>query len=83
MSNSTVGSNQSAVKLGDGVATTTMDITERKKAEWEIQRLRDEVAQARLRESEERLAAVRRGVAGRALDPQCRDAAVGVSHPRL
>ena len=46
---------QSVVKLGDGVATTTMDITERKKAEAEILRLRDEVAQAKLRESEERL----------------------------
>ena len=35
---------QSTVKLGDGVATTTMDITERKKAQEEIFRLKDEIA---------------------------------------
>lgn len=36
---------QSTVKLHDGVATTTSDITVRKKAEQEILRLKDEVAQ--------------------------------------
>ncbi|QNF34837.1 PAS domain S-box protein [Adhaeribacter swui] len=35
---------QSAVKLGDGVATTTADITQRKIAEQEIIRLKDELA---------------------------------------
>ena len=48
---------QSTVKLGDGVATTTVDITERKKAEQEILRLKDEIArraEEALRESEER-----------------------------
>lgn len=35
---------QSVVKLDDGVATTTADITERKKAEQEILRLKDEMA---------------------------------------
>ncbi|GAB3939696.1 hypothetical protein GCM10028805_00490 [Spirosoma harenae] len=33
---------QSTVKLNDGVATTTIDITERKQAEQEIRRLKDE-----------------------------------------
>jgi PAS domain S-box-containing protein len=36
---------QSAVKLGDGVATTTRDISERKQAHEEILRLKDELAQ--------------------------------------
>jgi PAS domain S-box-containing protein len=36
---------QSTVKLGDGVATTTQDITARKKAEQEVLRLKDELAQ--------------------------------------
>ncbi|GJD30259.1 hypothetical protein PMNALOAF_1503 [Methylobacterium adhaesivum] len=45
---------QSAVKLGDGVATTTKDITAWKAAQDEILRLRDEVAQAKLNESEAR-----------------------------
>lgn len=36
---------QSTVKLNDGVATTTRDITQRKKAEQELFRLKDEVAQ--------------------------------------
>lgn len=45
---------QSVVKLGDGVATTTKDITEWKSAQDEVLRLQQEVAQARLRESEER-----------------------------
>lgn len=45
---------QSAVKLGDGVATTTTDITERKSAELELLRLKDEMAREALRESEAR-----------------------------
>ncbi|HET7897042.1 MAG TPA: PAS domain-containing protein, partial [Flavisolibacter sp.] len=36
---------QSVVKLDDGVATTTADITVRKKAEEELLRLKDEIAQ--------------------------------------
>lgn len=36
---------QSAVKLGDGVATTTTDITARKEAEIEVLRLKEEAAQ--------------------------------------
>ncbi|MBO9683302.1 MAG: PAS domain-containing protein, partial [Flavisolibacter sp.] len=36
---------QSVVKLNDGVATTIRDITSRKKAEEEILRLKDEIAQ--------------------------------------
>jgi two-component system CheB/CheR fusion protein len=43
---------QSVVRLGDGVATTTKDITGWKAAQDEVLRLRDEVAQASLRESE-------------------------------
>ena len=46
---------QSAVKLDDGVATTTKDITDWKFAQMEVLRLQEEVAHARLRESEERL----------------------------
>ncbi|MFP5406527.1 MAG: PAS domain S-box protein, partial [Gammaproteobacteria bacterium] len=45
---------QSVVKLGDGVATTTKDITAWKAAQQEVLRLQAEVAQARLEESEER-----------------------------
>ncbi|MGO4387658.1 PAS domain S-box protein [Microvirga sp. 2YAF29] len=45
---------QSVVKLGDGVATTTKDITEWKQAQDEVLRLQEEIAQAKLRESEER-----------------------------
>ncbi|WP_207537632.1 PAS domain S-box protein [Sabulicella rubraurantiaca] len=45
---------QSVVKLGDGVATTTKDITDWKAAQTEVLRLQEEVAQAKLRESEER-----------------------------
>jgi PAS domain S-box-containing protein len=45
---------QSAVKLDDGVATTTKDITAWKEAQEEVLRLLDEVAQAKLRESEEK-----------------------------
>jgi PAS domain S-box-containing protein len=45
---------QSAVKLGDGVATTTKDITGWKQAQEEVLRLRDEVARTALRESEEK-----------------------------
>lgn len=49
---------QSTVRLGDGVATTTTDITRRKQAEQEVLRLRDEAARARLGETEQRLAAI-------------------------
>lgn len=45
---------QCAVKLGDGVATTTKEISGWKAAQEEILRLRDEIAQAALRESEDR-----------------------------
>ncbi|GGB19120.1 hypothetical protein GCM10011380_05850 [Sphingomonas metalli] len=46
---------QSVVRLGDGVATTTKDITEAKAAQAALLLLQDEVARARLQESEERL----------------------------
>lgn len=49
---------QSVVKLGDGIATTTKDITAWKEAQAEVQRLRDAMAQARIDESNARLAAV-------------------------
>ena len=49
---------QSVAKLGDGVATVTKEITEWKEAQKEMLRLRDEVTQAKLRESEERLSMV-------------------------
>ncbi|MGX5775257.1 PAS domain-containing sensor histidine kinase [Methylorubrum zatmanii] len=49
---------QSAVKLGDGVATTTKDISAWKAAQEEVLRLRDEIAQAALRESEDRFRAL-------------------------
>lgn len=45
---------QSVVKLGDGVATTTKDISAWKASQDEVLRLQEAVAQARLRESEER-----------------------------
>ena len=49
---------QSVVKLGDGVATTTKDISAWKESQAELQRLRDAMAQARIDESDARLAAV-------------------------
>lgn len=45
---------QSVVKLEDGVATTTKDITEWKNAQEELLRLHSEIALAKLRQSEER-----------------------------
>ncbi len=45
---------QSVTRLGDGVVTTTKDITEWKAAQTELLRLRDEAASDRLRRSEER-----------------------------
>lgn len=45
---------QSVTKLGDGVVTTTKDITDWKAAQAELLRLRDEAANDRLRRSEER-----------------------------
>jgi PAS domain S-box-containing protein len=51
---------QSLVKLGDGVATTTKEISEWKRAQAELLRLRDEVAQARLLESQRALRASER-----------------------
>ncbi|SFR80483.1 PAS domain-containing protein [Sphingomonas jatrophae] len=49
---------QTVVKLDDGVATTTKDITAWKASQMEVLRLNEEVARARLHESEARLAAV-------------------------
>ena len=49
---------QSVVRLGDGVATTTKEISDWKAAQAEILLLQEEIAQARLRESEARLEAV-------------------------
>lgn len=49
---------QCAVKLGDGVATTTKEISAWKAAQEEVLRLRDNIAQAALRESEERFRAL-------------------------
>ncbi|MBE7183792.1 MAG: PAS domain-containing protein [Methylobacterium mesophilicum] len=46
---------QSVVKLGDGVATTTKEISDWKTTQAEVLRLQDEVAQAKLQELEERL----------------------------
>ena len=51
---------QCAVKLGDGVATTTKEISAWKAAQEEVFRLRDEIAQAALHESEERFHALAR-----------------------
>ncbi len=45
---------QSVVKLNDGVATTTKEISDWKRDQAEVLRLREEAAAARLRESEER-----------------------------
>jgi len=45
---------QCAVKLGDGVATTTKEISAWKAAQDEVLRLRDAMAQTALRESEDR-----------------------------
>ncbi|MGR3198484.1 MAG: PAS domain-containing protein [Paracoccus sp. (in: a-proteobacteria)] len=53
---------QSVVKLGDGVATTTKDITEWKAAQTEVLRLQEEVAQSRLRESERRFQTLAEGI---------------------
>ena len=47
-----------AVRLGDGVATTTTDIGGWKAAQAEVQRLQQDVVQARLQEAEMRLEAV-------------------------
>jgi len=52
---------QSVVKLGDGVATTTKEITEWKRSQEEVLRLRDEIVQAKLRESEGRFRALVEG----------------------
>lgn len=49
---------QCAVKLGDGVATTTKEISAWKAAQEEVLRLRDEIAEAALRESEDRFRAL-------------------------
>jgi PAS domain S-box-containing protein len=49
---------QTVVKLGDGVATTTRDITEWKESQAEIVRLREEVVQVKLAETEGHLAAI-------------------------
>lgn len=45
---------QSTVPLGDGVATTTRDVSERKRAEQELRQLEQAQAADRLRHSEER-----------------------------
>ncbi|CAO4165596.1 Blue-light-activated histidine kinase [Methylorubrum populi] len=49
---------QSAVTLGDGVATTTKEISAWKTAQEEVLRLRDAIAQTALRESEDRFRAL-------------------------
>ncbi|WP_387429874.1 sensor histidine kinase [Sphingomonas sp. NCPPB 2930] len=49
---------QTVVKLGDGIATTTRDITEWKRSQAEIVRLREEVVQIKLAETEGQLAAI-------------------------
>ena len=49
---------QTVVKLGDGVATTTRDITRWKESQAEISRLREEVVQVKLAETESQLAAI-------------------------
>ncbi|MFC0199373.1 PAS domain-containing protein [Paracoccus rhizosphaerae] len=53
---------QSVVRLGDGVATTTNDITEWKAAQQEVLRLQEEVAQSRLRKSERRFQTLAEGI---------------------
>ncbi|MBM6595610.1 PAS domain-containing protein [Microvirga pudoricolor] len=45
---------QSVVKLGDGVATTTKDITDWKSAPDEVLRLQDQIARSKLEESEQK-----------------------------
>ncbi|WP_157063953.1 PAS domain S-box protein [Methylobacterium tarhaniae] len=54
---------QSVVKLGDGVATTTKDISDWKAAQQELLRLQAQVAQARIDESEERFRGLVQGMA--------------------
>jgi PAS domain S-box-containing protein len=54
---------QSVVKLGDGVATTTKEITDWKQSQEEVLHLRDEITQAKLRESEGRFRALVEGSA--------------------
>ncbi|MBN3560138.1 sensor histidine kinase [Sphingomonas yabuuchiae] len=49
---------QTVVKLGDGVATTTRDITEWKESQAEVVRLREEVVKVKLAETEGQLAAI-------------------------
>ncbi|WP_294237291.1 sensor histidine kinase [uncultured Sphingomonas sp.] len=49
---------QTVVKLGDGVATTTRDISEWKATQAEILRLREEVVQVKLADTESQLAAI-------------------------
>lgn len=49
---------QTVVKLGDGVATTSRDISEWKATQAEILRLREEVVQVKLADSESQLAAI-------------------------
>ncbi len=49
---------QTVVKLGDGVATTTRDITEWKMSQAEVIRLREEVVRIKLADSESQLAAI-------------------------
>lgn len=49
---------QTVVKLGDGVATTTRDITEWKESQAEVVRLREEVVKAKLADTEGQLAAI-------------------------
>lgn len=49
---------QTVVKLGDGVATTTRDISEWKASQAELIRLREEMVQIKLADSESQLAAI-------------------------
>ncbi len=49
---------QTVVKLGDGVATTTRDITEWKTSQAELMRLREEMVRIKLADSESQLAAI-------------------------
>ena len=54
---------QSVVKLADGVATTTKDITDWKLAQADVSRLRDESADAPIREGEDRFRGLVEGFA--------------------
>jgi len=54
---------QSVVKMDDGVATTTKDITEWKRAHAEMMQLRDIAAEARIREGEDRFRGLVEGFA--------------------